>query len=102
MELLYFFIFFSKINRDNLNDSISAILQASQDKPRKFTQSVELQIVLKNYDPQKDRRFAGTVRYLYMLKWQQISKIFQFIIKTLVKMNLRSWNSATLSFSFQF
>ncbi|XP_011411951.1 60S ribosomal protein L10a-like [Crassostrea angulata] len=52
----------SKINRDNLNDSISAILQASQDKPRKFTQSVELQIVLKNYDPQKDRRFAGTVR----------------------------------------
>lgn len=67
-ELLYFFIFFSKINRDNLNDSISAILQASQDKPRKFTQSVELQIVLKNYDPQKDRRFAGTVRYLYMLK----------------------------------
>lgn len=55
-------IYFSKINRDNLNDSISAILQASQDKPRKFTQSVELQIVLKNYDPQKDRRFAGTVR----------------------------------------
>lgn len=54
--------FYSKINRDNLNESINAILQAVQDKPRKFTQSVELQIVLKNYDPQKDRRFAGTVR----------------------------------------
>lgn len=57
-----FGFFYSKINRDNLNESINAILQAVQDKPRKFTQSVELQIVLKNYDPQKDRRFAGTVR----------------------------------------
>jgi len=30
---------------------------------RKFTESVELQIALKNYDPQKDKRFAGTVRF---------------------------------------
>lgn len=56
-------LFFSKINRDNLTESINSLLQTAQDKPRKFTQSVELQIVLKNYDPQKDRRFAGTVRY---------------------------------------
>merc|ERR1711928_293858 len=32
------------------------------DKNRKFTESVELQIMLKNYDPQKDKRFSGTVK----------------------------------------
>merc|ERR1712147_623272 len=31
-------------------------------KERKFTQSVELQVSLKDYDPQKDKRFVGTVR----------------------------------------
>lgn len=38
-----------------------AILAASQEKPRKFTETIELQIGLKNYDPQKDKRFSGTV-----------------------------------------
>merc|ERR1712121_428775 len=31
-------------------------------KRRKFVETVELQISLKNYDPQKDKRFSGTVR----------------------------------------
>ena len=31
-------------------------------KQRKFDETVELQIGLKDYDPQKDKRFAGTVR----------------------------------------
>merc|ERR1711957_611784 len=31
-------------------------------KERKFVQTVELQIGLKDYDPQKDKRFVGTVR----------------------------------------
>ena len=31
-------------------------------KERKFTQTVELQVSLKDYDPQKDKKFAGTVR----------------------------------------
>ncbi|KAK3096805.1 hypothetical protein FSP39_003493 [Pinctada imbricata] len=52
----------SKINRDNLYEAIGQIIQFSKDKPRKFTQSMELQIALKNYDPQKDKRFSGTVR----------------------------------------
>merc|ERR1712001_273273 len=38
------------------------MVQASKDKNRKFTESVELQIMLKNYDPQKDKRFSGTVK----------------------------------------
>ena len=31
-------------------------------KERKFTETVELQIGLKDYDPQKDKRFVGAVR----------------------------------------
>jgi large subunit ribosomal protein L10Ae len=31
-------------------------------KKRGFTETVELQIGLKNYDPQKDKRFSGTIR----------------------------------------
>ena len=34
-------------------------------KPRKFTETVELQVGLKNYDPQKDKRFSGTVKLPY-------------------------------------
>ena len=31
-------------------------------KERKFVQTIELQVALKDYDPQKDKRFVGTVR----------------------------------------
>merc|ERR1712062_785984 len=37
-----------------------------KDKPRKFLESVDLQIGLKNYDPQKDKRFSGTVKLKYV------------------------------------
>ena len=54
----------SKINKDSLREAIDNILKFSTEtKKRKFTESVELQIGLKNYDPQKDKRFAGTVKY---------------------------------------
>jgi ribosomal protein L1 len=33
-------------------------------KKRKFTETIDLQIGLKNYDPQKDKRFSGTVKYV--------------------------------------
>lgn len=33
----------------------------------RFVESVELQISLKNYDPQKDKRFSGTVRFDLLL-----------------------------------
>merc|ERR1712036_159644 len=52
----------SKINRDQLYEQVAEMIQASKDKNRKFTESVELQIMLKNYDPQKDKRFSGTVK----------------------------------------
>ncbi|XP_057313211.1 60S ribosomal protein L10a-like [Hydractinia symbiolongicarpus] len=52
----------SKISRDTLYDCVKAILDGSKDKKRKFLETVELQIGLKNYDPQKDKRFSGTVK----------------------------------------
>merc|ERR1711978_813922 len=52
----------SKINRDQLYEQVAEMIQASKDKNRKFTESVELQIMLKNYDPQKDKRFSGQVK----------------------------------------
>merc|ERR1712048_789054 len=53
----------SKITRDTLYECVGAILEHSKEtKKRKFTETVELQITLKNYDPQKDKRFSGTVK----------------------------------------
>merc|ERR1711976_3282 len=52
----------SKLSRETVTDAVGSVLQACKDKPRKFTETVELQISLKNYDPQKDKRFAGTIK----------------------------------------
>lgn len=38
------------------------VLPSSQHKHRKFSDTVELQISLKNYEPQKDKRSLGTIR----------------------------------------
>ena len=55
-------IFRSKITRDVLYECVGSVLTGSQEKKRKFNETVELQIGLKNYDPQKDKRFSGTVK----------------------------------------
>jgi large subunit ribosomal protein L10Ae len=52
----------SKLSKDSLLKSIELVLSGSQDPKRKFLETVELQIVLKNYDPAKDKRFSGTVK----------------------------------------
>jgi large subunit ribosomal protein L10Ae len=52
----------SKLNVDNVRKAITAILEASKEKPRKFVETVELQIGLKDYDTQRDKRFSGTVK----------------------------------------
>lgn len=52
----------SKISRETLYDSINSVLKYSKENKRGFLETVELQIGLKNYDPQKDKRFSGTVR----------------------------------------
>jgi large subunit ribosomal protein L10Ae len=44
----------------------AGVLEGAKTKQRKFTETIELQIGLKNYDPQKDKRFSGTVRLPYI------------------------------------
>merc|ERR1739842_159185 len=52
----------SKVPREILAECVGAVLKGSVEKKRKFFESVDLQIGLKNYDPQKDKRFSGTVK----------------------------------------
>mmetsp|Transcript_22985 Transcript_22985/g.20877 ORF Transcript_22985/g.20877 Transcript_22985/m.20877 type:complete len:230 (+) Transcript_22985:27-716(+) len=64
----------SKLNADLLTTSIDSLLTYSKGesiqykgselkgKLRKFTESIELQVTLKNYDPLRDKRFSGTFR----------------------------------------
>ena len=52
----------SKVSRDQLYECVQNVLKHSAEKKRKFTETVDLQIGLKNYDPQKDKRFSGTVK----------------------------------------
>lgn len=53
----------SKISADVLRDAVVKVLDYSKnEKVRKFKESVELQVVLKQYDTQKDKRFNGSIR----------------------------------------
>ncbi|KAF8336545.1 60S ribosomal protein l10a [Cantharellus anzutake] len=54
----------SKLSATSVRSSIKSLLDTANDpeKRRKFLQTVELQIGLKNYDPQRDKRFSGTVK----------------------------------------
>ena len=54
----------SNISGDSLLEAVNAVLTYSKDKKRKFVESVELQVGLKNYDLAKDKRFSGTIRYI--------------------------------------
>mmetsp|Transcript_79032 Transcript_79032/g.164150 ORF Transcript_79032/g.164150 Transcript_79032/m.164150 type:complete len:231 (+) Transcript_79032:172-864(+) len=53
----------SRVSADTLAKAIDYILHgALVEKHRNFLETVELQIGLRDYDPLKDKRFAGTVR----------------------------------------
>merc|ERR1712183_602506 len=53
----------SQVPKETLYECVGAVLQNSKEtKKRKFQETVDLQIGLKNYDPQKDKRFSGTVK----------------------------------------
>lgn len=55
------------MSRDTLYEGVNAVLQYSKDNKKNFLETVELQIGLKNYDPQKDKRFSGTVKYVNLI-----------------------------------
>ncbi|KAH6572095.1 hypothetical protein BASA50_001088 [Batrachochytrium salamandrivorans] len=53
----------SKVQPSAVRAAVNTIVTyATNEKPRQFVETVELQIGLKNYDPQRDKRFSGTVR----------------------------------------
>jgi len=59
----------SKLNSDTLRESIRTVLQyANEEKKRKFVETVELQIGLKNYDPSRDKRFKSSVALRFPTK----------------------------------
>jgi large subunit ribosomal protein L10Ae len=45
-----------------VREAITSIVGACKEKNRNFVETIELQIGLKNYDPQKDKRFSGSVK----------------------------------------
>ena len=56
----------SKLTQAQVVEGIEYILKNR--KQRKFKETVELQIGLKDYDTQKDKRFAGTVRLPHLAR----------------------------------
>lgn len=53
----------SKISVAGVRTNVKELLEYSTEtKKRNFLETVELQIGLKNYDPQRDKRFSGTVK----------------------------------------
>ncbi|CAG0879026.1 unnamed protein product [Cyprideis torosa] len=52
----------SKVSKETLYECVNQVLHHASVKKRKFLETVELQIGLKNYDPKKDKRFSGTVK----------------------------------------
>jgi large subunit ribosomal protein L10Ae len=52
----------SKLSTEALKEAITQVVTDAKEKNRKFTETIELQIGLKNYDPQKDKRFSGSVK----------------------------------------
>lgn len=52
----------SKVSKDTLYEAVNEVLTQAKTNKKNFLQTVELQIGLKNYDPQKDKRFSGTIK----------------------------------------
>eukprot|EP01100_Stratorugosa_tubuloviscum_P014030 TRINITY_DN726_c1_g3_i1.p1 TRINITY_DN726_c1_g3~~TRINITY_DN726_c1_g3_i1.p1 ORF type:complete len:218 (+),score=68.78 TRINITY_DN726_c1_g3_i1:175-828(+) len=59
----------SKLNTDVLKKALAKMRDyATNVNKRGFVETVELQVMLKNYDPQKDKRFSGNVKLPYECK----------------------------------
>ncbi|KAJ1985494.1 60S ribosomal protein L10A, partial [Coemansia sp. RSA 1358] len=52
----------SKIQVASVREEVKTLLSEAAENKRKFVETVELQVGLKNYDPQRDKRFSGTIK----------------------------------------
>ena len=57
-----------KLSQDTVNEGIAFIMSKEGSKERKFKESIELQVGLKDYDTQKDKRFAGSQKMPNMVR----------------------------------
>ena len=57
----------SKVSRDTILESVNQVLELSKAKERKFLETIELQVNLKNYDPQKEKRFSGKLSFCWVI-----------------------------------
>jgi len=55
-------VIMSKVSREAYEEAVEKVLSGAAEKKRNFRETIELQIMLKNYDPSKDKRFSGTVK----------------------------------------
>jgi len=67
----------SKISVSSVRGSVRDLLNEANngEKRRNFVETIELQIGLKNYDPQRDKRFSGTVKFVQPF-WSTLHKNF--------------------------
>lgn len=63
----------SKIPADKMKEYIKQMLASR--KERKFLETVDLQIGLKDYDPNKDKRFTSTTKLPYLCRPNLVKKI---------------------------
>jgi len=52
----------SKLQSEVVAKAVTEILAEAKKQKLRFLQTVDLQVGLKNYDPQKDKRFSGSLR----------------------------------------
>ncbi|KAL6984626.1 60S ribosomal protein L10a-2, partial [Sarracenia purpurea var. burkii] len=52
----------NKLQSDAVREAISQIAGDAKEKKCNIVETIELQIRLKNYDPQKDKRFSGSMK----------------------------------------
>ena len=58
----------SKVHVETLRECVNTILGNPKVMERKFTETVELQIGLKAYNTQTDKRFSGAIKLPYLAR----------------------------------
>ena len=69
----------------------NVLTYSNETKKRKFVETVELQIVLKNFDPSRDKRFSGTATSFVIflnLNLQYVFWVMNVIVMKLVLTNI--------------
>jgi large subunit ribosomal protein L10Ae len=52
----------SKLSSEQVEQSVKDLKKSSAESKRKFVETIELQISLKNYDSNKDKKFGGAIK----------------------------------------